>query len=128
MSEEFIDVSFMKRTEIVQAIRNSESLDNAVTLMNGFAANGWLHLWDDAKHPDGSSVQSQWRASQQAEIDRLKGQRDRLYEELKEARDEVANQASAAHELLPYKPHRYEAYKNQLDRIDAIIAEIEAGK
>ena len=66
--------------------------------------------------------------SQQAEIDRLKGQRDRLYEELKEARDEVANQASAAHELLPYKPHRYEAYKDQLDRIDALIAEIEAGK
>lgn len=45
--DKYIDISPLKRVEIVQSIRSAESLNDAVKLMNGLARNGWLHLWDN---------------------------------------------------------------------------------
>ena len=40
-----IDMSEMKRVEIVNTIRHVETLDEAVKLMKGLGRNGWLALF-----------------------------------------------------------------------------------
>jgi hypothetical protein len=52
---EMIDLTPIQKVKIVQQILQAKSLDDGVRIMNGLAANGWLTLWDNVKHPDGTS-------------------------------------------------------------------------
>lgn len=45
--DEFIDVTPFQKLNIIQVIREAETLDKAFEAMNGIAANGWLRLWDE---------------------------------------------------------------------------------
>lgn len=56
-NNEHLDITQLEQINAVQSIRNAETLDDALRVMNGLAANGWLKLWDSATHPDGTS----WR-------------------------------------------------------------------
>lgn len=49
---------------------------------------------------------------------------DKLAGLLKEARDDVANGMEDAKQLLPYKPHRYDMYVEQLASIDEALNQI----
>jgi hypothetical protein len=55
MGNRVIDLCELKKVDLVQVIREAPTLDAALEAMNGLAANGWLRLWDDAKHKDGTS-------------------------------------------------------------------------
>lgn len=56
-NNEHLDITQLEQINAVQSIREAETLDDALRVMNGLAANGWFRLWDNATHPDGTS----WR-------------------------------------------------------------------
>jgi len=66
---EYIDLKPLEKVRIAQHILSAKSLDEAVKIMDGFAANGWLTLWDNTTHADGSSYKDlpAWQAAKAQE-------------------------------------------------------------
>lgn len=54
-NNERVDITPLKQISAVQSIREAKTLEDAMRVMNGLGANGWLSLWDSATHPDGTS-------------------------------------------------------------------------
>lgn len=63
-NNERVDITPLEKINAVQSIRNAETLDDALRVMNGLAANGWLRLFDNATHPDGTSYRDKQPTSQ----------------------------------------------------------------
>lgn len=68
-NNEYLDITQLEQINAVQSIRNAETLDDALRVMNGLAANGWLKLWDSATHPDGTSWRDKSPISQNEQVE-----------------------------------------------------------
>ena len=63
-NNERVDITPLKQISAVQSIREAKTLEDAMRVMNGLGANGWLSLWDSATHPDGTSYRDKSPISQ----------------------------------------------------------------
>ena len=53
--DDLVDIKELKKVDVVQIIRTAKTLNDAMIVMNGLAANGYLTLWNNATHKVGTS-------------------------------------------------------------------------